>query len=75
MDARKAGKIDKSLGERVRNQRLALDMAQETLADKIGVTFQQVQKYERGLNRISVSRLLQIAKALGTDIGDMCKGL
>lgn len=75
MDARAAGKIDQKLGERVRARRLEIDMSQETLAGKCTITFQQIQKYEKGINRISVSRLLQIAKVLGTDIGELCKGL
>jgi len=55
---------DIEIGARVRQRREALRLTQQTLAAAIGVTFQQVQKYERGANRISASRLMQIAKTL-----------
>lgn len=50
-------------------------MAQTALAEAVGVTFQQIQKYERGANRISFSRLLEIAQALGCQLGDLAEGL
>ena len=56
--------VDVLVGKRVRMRRLELSLSQTELAEKIGVTFQQVQKYERGTNRISCSRLTQIASAL-----------
>ena len=56
--------IDKHVGSRVRMRRLMLDMSQEKLGDELGITFQQVQKYEKGTNRISASRLLEISRAL-----------
>jgi transcriptional regulator with XRE-family HTH domain len=56
--------IDKHVGSRVRMQRLMLGMSQTTLADAIGLTFQQVQKYEKGTNRMGSSRLMQIANVL-----------
>lgn len=56
--------IDVEIGGRVRFLRLRLDMSQEKLADLLGLTFQQVQKYEKGTNRISGSRLTDIAKIL-----------
>ena len=56
--------VDVLVGKRVRMRRLELSLSQSELAEKIGVTFQQVQKYERGTNRISCSRLTQIASAL-----------
>jgi transcriptional regulator with XRE-family HTH domain len=56
--------IDVATGARVRARRCALGMSQQTLGEAIGLTFQQVQKYERGSNRISVSTLTRIAKAL-----------
>lgn len=49
-------------------RRQALKMSQETLAEKLGITFQQVQKYERGANRISAGRLFELARALKTTI-------
>ncbi len=58
--------IDVAVGSRVRTRRKLLGMSQIGLAEKIGVTFQQVQKYEKGTNRIGSSRLAQIAAVLGT---------
>ena len=52
--------IDKHVGGRVRMRRMMLDMSQETLGEALGITFQQVQKYEKGTNRISASRLQHI---------------
>ena len=56
--------IDKHVGRRVRMRRLMLGMSQQKLADAFELTFQQVQKYEKGTNRISASRLQQIANTL-----------
>src|SRR5665811_708730 len=56
--------IDKHVGSRVRMRRMMLSMSQEKLGDSLGLTFQQVQKYEKGANRISASRLQQIAHIL-----------
>jgi transcriptional regulator with XRE-family HTH domain len=54
---------DKHVGSRVRMRRLMLDMSQTDLGDALGLTFQQVQKYEKGSNRISASRLQHISKS------------
>jgi transcriptional regulator with XRE-family HTH domain len=56
--------IDRHVGSRVRMQRILMKMSQEKLGDALGLTFQQVQKYEKGLNRIGASRLQQISKTL-----------
>ncbi len=56
--------IDKHVGSRVRMRRMMLGMSQEKLGDALGLTFQQVQKYEKGTNRIGASRLQQIAQIL-----------
>lgn len=56
---------DVAIGTAIRARRLAKGISQEKLAEKIGVTFQQVQKYEKGTNRVGGSRLMQIADALG----------
>lgn len=56
---------DVHVGTRIKARRLALGLSQEKLADQIGITFQQVQKYERGVNRVSASRLVQIGGVLG----------
>lgn len=57
--------VDRRLGERVKGLRLARGMSQQAVADALGVSAQQVQKYERGINRISVSTLLVLARGLG----------
>jgi len=60
--------IDLHVGSRVRIRRSLLGMSQERLAAELGVTFQQVQKYERGLNRIGASRLWDLAQVLGVSV-------
>ncbi len=60
--------VDVYVGGRIRLRRTLLGMSQERLADALGLTFQQIQKYERGTNRVSASRLSQIAHALGVSI-------
>jgi transcriptional regulator with XRE-family HTH domain len=57
--------IDVHIGQKIRARRLHLGMSQEKLADALGLTFQQVQKYEKGVNRLGGSRLQQISDALG----------
>jgi transcriptional regulator with XRE-family HTH domain len=69
MSAKTPNPIDAYVGSRVRMRRLMLGMSQERLADRIGVTFQQVQKYERGMNRIGASRLQIIATVLAIPVG------
>ncbi|WP_072377809.1 helix-turn-helix domain-containing protein [Rhizobium tibeticum] len=66
MSAKTPNAIDTFVGSRVRMRRQLLGLSQEKLADQIGVTFQQVQKYEKGLNRIGASRLQRIADVLST---------
>jgi len=56
--------VDKHVGSRVRMRRLMLDMSQTALGEAVGVSFQQVQKYENGTNRIGASRLQRIAHIL-----------
>jgi transcriptional regulator with XRE-family HTH domain len=60
--------IDKHVGSRVRMRRVLIGMSQERLGDALGLTFQQVQKYEKGINRIGASRLQQISNILGMPI-------
>ena len=69
MGIRNATEIDQYVGSRMRVRRIEIGMSQEALGDQLGVTFQQVQKYERGANRISASRLFFLANALGVPIG------
>jgi transcriptional regulator with XRE-family HTH domain len=56
--------VDKHVGGRVRVRRLMLGLSQESLGEYLGLTFQQVQKYEKGVNRISASRLQQLSEIL-----------
>lgn len=63
-DRRSGTEVDRRLGERVKGLRLARGMSQQAVADALGISAQQVQKYERGINRISVSTLLVLARAL-----------
>jgi transcriptional regulator with XRE-family HTH domain len=67
--------IDALVGRRVRELRLQLGLTQTQLADAIGVTFQQVQKYERGANRISASKLWLIADRLGVSPSSLVSAL
>ncbi|NBJ13568.1 helix-turn-helix domain-containing protein [Microvirga arsenatis] len=69
------GSIDREIGSRVRMRRVSIGMSQEKLGDMLGLTFQQVQKYEKGMNRISVARLVEIAKILGVDIHFFFNGI
>lgn len=73
--ARTAGDLDARLGARIRWLRMTRRMSQERLAEEIGVTTQMVQKYEAGRNRITVGRLVDIARALGTTAADMLAAL
>lgn len=75
MPRNKERTLDAYIGAKVRMRRLMLNMSQETLSGKLGVTFQQVQKYEKGLNRISASRLFELALALGVPVGYFYEGL
>lgn len=74
-DERSANAVDKKIGERVRVRRLEISMSQEKLADLLGVTFQQVQKYEKGVNRIAASRLLDISVALEIPVAHFFEGM
>src|ERR671914_85521 len=65
---------DKHVGGRVRMRRLMLGMSQEKLGDALGLTFQQVQKYEKGTNRIGASRLQHISRILQVPISFLFEG-
>lgn len=67
--------VDKHVGMQVRARRALLGYSQERLGDAIGLTFQQVQKYERGTNRVSASRLWDLAAALGVPVSYFFDGL
>src|SRR5690349_12571093 len=71
MSTRKSGPLDAMVGDRIRMFRVNRGMSQTMLAGRIGVTFQQVQKYERGASRVGVSRLVRIASVLDVSIGEL----
>jgi transcriptional regulator with XRE-family HTH domain len=65
---KQANPIDAQVGNRVRIRRMLIGMSQEKLGDLLGLTFQQVQKYEKGVNRIGAGRLYEISRILGVPI-------
>ena len=67
--------VDVHVGKRVRHRRWMMGMTQQQLADQVGIKFQQIQKYETGMNRISASRLWDIAAALDAPISFFFEGL
>ena len=66
--------IDKHVGSRVRMRRMMITMSQEKLGERLGITFQQIQKYEKGTNRIGASRLQQISSVLGVPVSFFFEG-
>jgi transcriptional regulator with XRE-family HTH domain len=64
LQQRASGPGDKKLGEKIRTRRVVAGMSQDELGKALGVSFQQIQKYEKGVNRVSAVRLEQIAGAL-----------
>jgi transcriptional regulator with XRE-family HTH domain len=74
-DARAADDLDRALGNAIRLRRRSLNLTQEQLATACGISFQQVQKYENGANRVSFSRLVQIARALDCRVTDLTSAL
>ena len=75
MGTKRAGPVDAIVGRRVRTRRLLLGITQTQLAQQLGVSFQQVQKYENGANRVGAGRLVQIAQVLGVPIDTLLEGL
>jgi len=67
--------VDVHVGKRVRHRRWMVGMTQQQLAEKVGIKFQQIQKYETGMNRISASRLWDIAETLDVPVGFFFEGL
>ena len=65
---KQANPIDAQVGNRVRIRRMLIGMSQEKLGDLLGLTFQQVQKYEKGVNRIGAGRLYEVSRILGVPI-------
>jgi len=67
--------VDQHVGKRIRHRRWLVGMTQQQLADQVGIKFQQIQKYETGANRVSASRLWDIAKSLQVDISFFFEGI
>lgn len=67
--------VDIHVGKRVRHRRWMVGMTQQQLAEKVGIKFQQIQKYETGMNRVSASRLWDVAHALDVPISFFFEGL
>lgn len=67
--------VDAFVGKRIRQRRWMVGVTQQQLADKVGIKFQQVQKYETGMNRVSASRLWDIAQVLGVEIAYFFDGI
>jgi transcriptional regulator with XRE-family HTH domain len=67
--------VDRLVGSRVRMQRMAIGMSQEKLGEACGITFQQIQKYEKGMNRMGASRLHQIARILQVPVEFFYEGV
>lgn len=72
---KQANPIDAQVGNRVRIRRMLIGMSQEKLGDLLGLTFQQVQKYEKGVNRIGAGRLYEISRILGVPIDFFYEGI
>ena len=71
MAVRKSGPLDAMVGAKIRMFRINRGLSQTALAERVGVSFQQVQKYEKGANRVGASRLSQIASVLGITVGEL----
>jgi len=67
--------VDVHVGKRIRHRRWMVGMTQQQLAEKVGIKFQQIQKYETGMNRVSASRLWDIADTLGVSVSFFFDGL
>ncbi|BCP55820.1 hypothetical protein K32_44370 [Kaistia sp. 32K] len=67
-----SGPIDAAIGQRVRELRIERHMSQERFGELVGVTFQQIQKYEKGKDRVSVSTMLKMSQALGVLPSSIC---
>lgn len=74
MDKKKPNPIDVHVGSRIRLRRNMLGLSQERLGESLGITFQQIQKYEKGTNRVGASRLQAIASILNTPVSFFFEG-
>ena len=75
MPKKQANPIDIQVGNRVRIRRMLIGMSQERLGDLLGLTFQQVQKYEKGVNRIGAGRLFEMARILNVPVDFFYEGV
>lgn len=75
MDEEGPDPIDRHVGTRIRGRRVGMRVSQTKLGQGIGVTFQQIQKYESGTNRVGASNLFKIAQSLGVDVSFFFQGL
>jgi transcriptional regulator with XRE-family HTH domain len=75
MSIKKASAIDRHVSKRLREARKAAGLNQEYIANKLGVSFQQIEKYEKANNRISAGRLFEISELVGVPIGYFFEGL
>jgi len=67
--------VDVFVGQRLRQRRISLGISQEDMANALGLSFQQVQKYEKGMNRMSSSRLWEIGRIVGVDVAYFFEGM
>ena len=74
MSTKAPNPVDKHVGSRVRMRRIMLGMSQEKLGEALGLTFQQVQKYEKGTNRVGASRIQQISEILQVPVSFLFEG-
>jgi transcriptional regulator with XRE-family HTH domain len=74
MSVKRPDPVDVEVGHRIRIERLSRGLSQTALANQLGVTFQQVQKYEKGVNRVGAGRLTKIAEVLGVPVGSFFTG-
>ena len=75
MPKKQANPVDAHVGHRVRLRRMLIGMSQERLGELLGLTFQQVQKYEKGINRIGAGRLFEVSGILGVPVGFFYEGV
>ena len=74
MSVKRPDPVDVEVGHRIRIERLSRGLSQTALANQLGVTFQQVQKYEKGVNRVGAGRLTKIAEVLGVSVSTFFSG-
>jgi transcriptional regulator with XRE-family HTH domain len=74
MSVKRPDPVDVEVGHRIRIERLSRGLSQTALATQLGVTFQQVQKYEKGVNRVGAGRLTKIAEVLGVSVSTFFSG-